>query len=86
MRACALEEIRAAMTKRGYYVESDHICTKKRKLLYSLVRVYKIPDPEKLTASVNYFIETRGAWYESREDAVMAAVVNYMHALYVYTK
>ena len=86
MRACAFEEIRSAMTKHGYYVNGDRMCIKKRKAMFTYVWFYLMPDPVKLTASVNFFIETRSAWYESREDAVMAGVDNFMHGLFVYAE
>ena len=86
MRAAAFEEVRSAMTKRGYYVNRDSVCIKKRKHMFTYVWVYTIPDPVKLTESVNFFVRTRGAWYESREEAVMSGVDNFMHALYLYAE
>ena len=87
MRACAFEEIRSAMTKHGYYVDGDSMCIKKRKAIcLTYVWFYLMPDPVRLTASVNFFIETRSAWYESREDAVMAGVDNFMRNLFIYSE
>ena len=83
MIAITFEEVRSAMTKRGYYVDKDSICIKNRKRMVTCVFVYKVPDPVKLTESVNFFVRTRGAWYESREEAVMSGVDNFMHALYL---
>ena len=81
MERCTLEEIRAAMTKRGYYVDHDSVCIKKRKSMITYVFVYKVPDPAKLTESVNFFVRTRSAWYKSHEEAVMAGADNFMHKL-----
>jgi len=86
MRACTFEEVRAAMTKYGYYVDRDHMCFQKQKFLHTLTRVYLMPDPVLLVASVNEFVRTRRAWYESRENAVIAGVDSYMIKWYIYTR
>ena len=83
MKVATFEEVRSAMTKRGYCVDKNSICIKNRKRMVTCVFVYKVPDPVKLTESVNFFVRTRGAWYESREEAVMSGVDNFMHALYL---
>jgi len=86
MKVATFEEVRSAMTKRGYYVDKDSICIKNRKRMVTCVFVYKVPDPVKLTESVNFFVRTRGAWYKSHEEAMMAGADNYMHKLYLYTE
>ena len=86
MRTRTFKQIRAIMEQQRYRVDSYHVYRMNRRLLPTYRRVYLMPDPVKMTEVVNAFAQTRRAWYESDEDAVIAGIDRHMLSLYVYNK